>query len=157
MIENELKSLDFEPTLKIMPINIPFLRRRVILSDGNGTNYVRNPKVYLVNGKERSELAAVMLASRAIRRRAQIVLDVEKFTEENFGFLFLLVEDDAELDAELVARMSGNLFLKGVPLEERKQFLLMNASEIISDYGGKFLLDSVWIQKIGRASCRERV
>jgi hypothetical protein len=148
MIENELKSLDFEPTLKIMPINIPFLRRRVILSDGNGTNYVRNPKVYLVNGKERSELAAVMLASRAIRRRAQIVLDVEKFTEENFGFLFLLVEDDAELDAELVARMSGNLFLKGVPLEERKQFLLMNASEIISDYGGKFLLDSVWIQSL---------
>ena len=148
MIENELKSLDFEPTLKIMPINIPFLRRRVILSDGNGTNYVRNPKVYLVNGKERSELAAVMLASRAIRRRAQIVLDVEKFTEENFGFLFLLVEDDAELDAELVARMSGNLFLKGVPLEERKQFLLMNASEIISDYGEKFLLDSVWIQSL---------
>jgi hypothetical protein len=148
MIENELKSLDFEPTLKIMPINIPFLRRRVILSDGNGTNYVRNPKVYLVNGKERSELAAVMLASRAIRRRAQIVLDVEKFEEENFGFLFLLVEDDAELDAELVARMSGNLFLKGVPLEERKQFLLMNASEIISDYGEKFLLDSVWIQSL---------
>lgn len=148
MIENELKSLDFEPTLKIVPINIPFLRRRVILSDGNGTNYVKNPKVYLVNGKERSELAAVMLASRAIRRRAQIVLDVEKFEEENFGFLFLLVEDDAELDAELVARMSGNLFLKGVPLEERKQFLLMNASEIISDYGEKFLLDSVWIQSL---------
>lgn len=148
MIENELKSLDFEPTLKIMPINIPFLRRRVILSDENGTNYVKNPKVYLVNGKERSELAAVMLASRAIRRRAQIVLDVEKFEEENFGFLFLLVEDNAELDAELVARMSGNLFLKGVSLEERKQFLLMNASEIISDYGEKFLLDSVWIQSL---------
>lgn len=148
MIENELKSLDFEPTLKIMPINIPFLRRRVILSDENGTNYVKNPKVYLVNGKERSELAAVMLASRAIRRRAQIVLDVEKFEEENFGFLFLLVEGNAELDAELVARMSGNLFLKGVSLEERKQFLLMNASEIISDYGEKFLLDSVWIQSL---------
>ncbi|MDD2548337.1 MAG: hypothetical protein PHO04_02555 [Candidatus Pacebacteria bacterium] len=148
MIENELKSLDFEPTLKIMPINIPFLRRRVILSDENGTNYVKNPKVYLVNGKEGSELAAVMLASRAIRRRAQIVLDVEKFEEENFGFLFLLVEGNAELDAELVARMSGNLFLKGVSLEERKQFLLMNASEIISDYGEKFLLDSVWIQSL---------
>ena len=148
MIENELKSLDFEPTLKIVPINIPFLRRRVILSDGNGTNYVKNPKVYLVNGKERSELAAVMLASRVIRRRAQIVLDVEKFEEENFGFLFLLVEGNAELDAELVARMSGNLFLKGVSLEERKQFLLMNASEIISDYGEKFLLDSVWIQSL---------
>ncbi len=148
MIENELKSLDFEPTLKIVPINIPFLRRRVILSDENGTNYVKNPKVYLVNGKERSELAAVMLASRAIRRRAQIVLDVEKFEEENFGFLFLLVEGNAELDAELVARMSGNLFLKGVSLEERKQFLLMNASEIISDYGEKFLLDSVWIQSL---------
>jgi len=157
-IKKCLEELDFEPKLKIKTIPL-LLRRIVILSDGNGTNYVKNPKFYIINNYVKpstamrsQKLIAVMLSSRAVRKRAQVTMpDINMFGEivvskdfiKKIESLSFLVEDEFELDAEIVARIGGNLYLQKASLEDRRRVLTMDASSIIEEYGEKFVVESV--------------
>lgn len=157
-IKKCLEELDFEPKLKIKTIPL-LLRRIVILSDGNGTNYVKNPKFYIINNYVKpstamrsQKLIAVMLSSRAARKRAQVTMpDINMFGEivvskdfiKKIESLSFLVEDEFELDAEIVARIGGNLYLQKASLEDRRRVLTMDASSIIEEYGEKFVVESV--------------
>lgn len=158
-IKKCLEELDFEPKLKIKIIPLLHLNRTIILSDGNGTNYVKNPKFYIINSyadpsavMRSKKLIAVMLSSRAIRKRVQVTVpDVNMFGEvivsEDFikkiEFLSFLVEDEFELDAEIVARIGGNLYLHKASIEDRRRVLTMDASSIIEEYGEKFVVESM--------------
>ena len=158
-IKKCLEELDFEPKLKINIMPLLYLNRTIILSDGNGTNYVKNPKFYLINthanpstAVRSPKLIAVMLSNRAVRKRVQVTVpDINIFGEvtvsddfiKKIEFLSFLVEDEFELDAEIVARIGGNLYLQKASLEERRRILTMDASSIVEDYGEKFVVDSM--------------
>ena len=160
-IKKCLEELDFEPRLKIKTIPLLYLNRTIILSDGNGTNYVKNPKFYIINSysdpsavTRSQKLIAVMLSSRAVRKRAQVTMpDINMFGEvavskdfiKKIEFLSFLVEDEFELDAEILARIEGNLYLQKASLEDRRRVLTMDASSIIEEYGEKFVVESMSI------------
>lgn len=154
IIQDDLEKLDFNPKLKteIIPLCI---NRSIILSDGNGTNYSKNPKLYIINDFAPSsdmrspKLHARMLASRAVRRRAQTsmpdidlfgsdVLISEKFVEK-IEYLAFSTEDEYALDAEIIARIGGYLYLCNASLKECQEILTLDASCIVEKYGETFI------------------
>lgn len=155
-IKKYLEELDFEPKLEIN-ITPLYINRSVILSDKNGTNYIKNPRLYIVNSCAPSpvmrsyNLHARMLASRAVRRRAQtIVPDIDLFGSEilvsdtfvkKIELLADSVWDEFELDAEIMARIGGYLYLRKAPIEDCQNILTMSASSILEKYGESFIVE----------------
>ncbi|HOI59965.1 MAG TPA: hypothetical protein PKU93_01420 [Candidatus Pacearchaeota archaeon] len=153
IIQDDLEKLDFNPKLKteIIPLCI---NRSIILSDGNGTNYSKNPKLYIINdlvspNMRSPRLYARMLASRAVRRRVQTsmpdidlfgrdVLVSEKFVEK-IDYLAFSTSDEYELDAEIIARIGGYLYLCNASLKECQEILTLDASCIVEKYGETFI------------------
>jgi len=150
MIEH-LLVLDYNPRLYIREVSIPAWNRAIILSDDNGKSYSVAPKSYIVNMALESPMS-LMLAVRAVRRRAQIEKRVihlfkEKdflgeFQEDVAGFFFRNGTEE-EIDAELIARIAGNLRASSCKDEEIRELVLMNAPDVIEKYGVPFLVESL--------------
>ncbi len=150
-----LKALDYDPKLHIREVSIPAWNRVIALSDENGKSYSVAPKSYIVNTASLilESPMSLMLAVRAVRRRAQIEKKVTHlFGEENFSrefqedvaSFFFRNGTEEEIDAELIARIAGNLADTSCEDEEIRELVLMNAPDVIEKYGVPFLVESLF-------------
>jgi hypothetical protein len=160
-IVSRLKEFDPEPQLEIVKRNLPFIHKMVMLSDGKN-NYPENPTTYIVNvhkvcdkipEKMTEEIFAVMVAARAVRRRLQSSnKQLKPFLTEEADATFrdltanlrVSTWDQKEFDAEIVARIIGQLYIRRKTTNQKiKEILAMDAPGIIERLGIEFVLESI--------------
>ena len=140
-----LSFLDYEPKIDIVSFSMP---TETLISLGGESSRPRKPDCYIINScnselpfMDKSEM--VRHAVRAVRCRRQSGEDkLETFSElvrkGGYDFLAVIVSRMEEAtwgiydaDAQVFAYIAMELHQKGVSLEQIKEIILLDASEII--------------------------
>jgi hypothetical protein len=159
LIKDDLRVLDYEKRLRIKECPLPMLF--FVKPAEEGRPRAKNPTFYLINtGREYHgpcplKTLAVMAATRAVCCRRSIEKKgVEIFSGDievsaDFNGMCGALDAEAffpeETDAEIRARIAGNMYENGIPLDETAWMILTDASEVVKKYGVPFLEDSMYI------------
>ncbi len=158
-IEKFIKLLDYDEKLRIQKMFVSGIKSFIKPME-KGKSRSRNPTFYLINtGKTYSglcfiETLAIIVTARAVRCRRQSGKDKlqsfpEIFVSKDFQFmsgeLTFKTFGNYEADAEIVARIAGEMYEKSVPIPEIAQMILLDASKIVEKYGIGILEESMYI------------
>lgn len=157
MIRDDLVALDYEKRLRIEEFPMPM--HFWVKPMEEGRSRPRNPTFYLINTEMEyygfsPETFAAIVVSRAVHCRRQHASDkIETFCDvvvsRNFSEMIKPLVFNTwgkyQANAEIVARIGGNMFESGYSLEEISRMILMKASDIKEKYGVKFLEESMYI------------
>ena len=157
-IEKFLPLLDYEKKLRIKKASIPI--KFFVKPAEEGRSRAVNPTFYLINtGREYNGICpamslAVIAASRAVCCRGHIEKkNIEPFSgrvtvSNNFrgmaAALDFKCDGPPEIDAEIRARIAGEMYMRGYPISGIAQMILTDASEVVKKYGAD-IEDSMYI------------